>query len=53
MGAIGFASAYALERSPHILWLVAGSLVTAFLVEEILHRLTGRRVQTRTPDRTA
>jgi len=50
LGAIGFASAYALQSSPHILWLVAGSLVTAFLAEGLLHRLTGRRVQTRTPD---
>ncbi|QYZ64529.1 MAG: APC family permease [Gammaproteobacteria bacterium (ex Lamellibrachia satsuma)] len=53
LGAIGFASAYALESSPHILWLVAASLATAFLAEALLHRLTGRRVQTRTPDRSA
>jgi hypothetical protein len=53
MGAIGFASMYALQSSPHILWLVAASLVTAFLVESLLHRFTGRRVQTRTPDRVA
>jgi hypothetical protein len=33
-----------------VLWLVAGSLVAAMGMELLLHRLTGRRVQTRTPE---
>lgn len=49
--AIGFASLYALQALPHILWLVAGSLVAATVLEILLHRLTGRRVQPRTPER--
>jgi amino acid transporter len=48
--AIGFASAYVLKSSPHILWLVAGSLLAAFVMEALLHKLTGRRIQKRTPE---
>jgi amino acid transporter len=48
--AIVFASLYALQALPHILWLVAGSLVLAMGMEVLLHRLTGRRVQRRTPE---
>jgi len=48
--AIVFASIYALEAMPHILWLVAASIVAAMVTEVLLHRLTGRRVQTRTPE---
>lgn len=48
--AIGFAAAYAVQASPHILWLVAGSLMLAFVAEGVLHRLRGRRIQPRTPD---
>jgi amino acid transporter len=47
--AIVFASLYALQTLPHVLWLVAGSLVAAAIMEILLHRLTGRRIQTRTP----
>jgi amino acid transporter len=50
LGAIVFASAYALKSSPHILWLVAASLVTALVAEGLIHRMTGRRIQTRTPE---
>ncbi len=49
--AIVFASIYALQTLPHILWLVAASLVIATIMEILLHRLTGRRIQTRTPER--
>jgi len=48
--AIVFASVYALQTLPHVLWLVAGSLVAAAILEMLLHRLTGRRIQTRTPE---
>jgi len=48
--AIVFALLYTLQALPHILWLVAGSLVLAMGMEVLLHRLTGRRVQTRTPE---
>ena len=48
--AIGYASLYAVRALPHILWLVAGSLVAATVMEVLLHRLTGRRVQKRTPE---
>jgi amino acid transporter len=47
--AIVFASLYAFQAMPHILWLVAASMVAAMVTEVLLHRLTGRRVQTRTP----
>ena len=47
--AIVFAALYALQTLPHILWLVTGSLVAAMVIEIFLHRLTGRRIQTRTP----
>ena len=47
--AIVFASLYALQTLPHVLWLVAGSLVAAAIMAILLHRLTGRRIQTRTP----
>jgi len=50
LSAIGFASAYAFKSSPHILWLVAASLVTALVAEDLLYRVTGRRIQTRTPE---
>jgi amino acid transporter len=50
LSAIVFASLYALQALPHILWLVAGSLVLALGMEVLLHRLTGRRIQTRTPE---
>ncbi|RMH14797.1 MAG: APC family permease [Gammaproteobacteria bacterium] len=50
LGAICFSSIYAMQNSPHILWLVCGSLLTAFLAESLLRHLTGRRVQTRTPE---
>jgi amino acid transporter len=49
--ALVFASSYAFQTSPHILWLVAGSLVAATVMEILLHRLTGRRIKTRTPER--
>lgn len=49
--ALVFASSYAFQTSPHILWLVAGSLVAATVIEILLHRLTGRRIKTRTPER--
>lgn len=49
--AIVFASAYALQTLPHVLWLVAGGLASATVMETVIHRLTGRRVQTRTPER--
>jgi hypothetical protein len=48
--AIVFASVYALQTLPHVLWLVAGSLAAAAILEMFLHRLTGRRIQTRTPE---
>ncbi|MCG6896781.1 MAG: APC family permease [Thiocapsa sp.] len=48
--AIVFASLYALQTLPHVLWLVAGSLVAAAIMEILLHRLTGRRIRTRTPE---
>jgi len=48
--AIVFASVYALQTLPHVLWLVAGSLAAAASLEMLLHRLTGRRIQTRTPE---
>ncbi|MGV6817754.1 MAG: APC family permease [Thiotrichales bacterium] len=50
-GAVAFASIYALQSSPHILWLVAGSLITAVLAESILHRVKNRRILPRTPER--
>lgn len=49
--AIGFASVYALRASPHVLWLVGGSLGAALGMEALLHHVTGRRVQRRTPER--
>jgi amino acid transporter len=48
---IVFASLYLVQSSPHILAVVAGSLVAATVMEVLLQRLTGRRIQTRTPTR--
>ena len=47
--AIGFALTYVLKASPHIVWLVAGSLFTALAAEGLLHRIKDRRIQLRTP----
>jgi len=48
--AIFLASLYARQMLPHTLWLVAASLVDATIMEILLHRLTGRRIQTRTSE---
>jgi amino acid transporter len=48
--AIVFATIYAIQALPQILWLVAGALVAAIGMEIVLHRLTGRRVRARTPE---
>jgi len=49
--AIVFALAYALQSLPHVLWLVAAGLAAAAVIEAVLYRVTGRRIQTRTPER--
>jgi hypothetical protein len=46
-----FAMAYALQSLPHVLWLVAAGLAAAAGMEAVLYRATGRRIQTRTPER--
>jgi amino acid transporter len=48
--AIGFAFFYAAQVSPHILWLVVGSLGVAVAMESGLHSVTGRRIQRRMPE---
>ncbi len=48
--AIGFAFWYAWQNAPHIVWLVLATLIAAFSIEALLHRLTARRIQTRTPE---
>jgi len=48
--AIGFAFWYAWQNAPHIIWLVLATLIAAFSIEALLHRLTARRIQTRTPE---
>ncbi len=45
--ALGFALYYALQASPHILWMVSAAILIAFLSEFILYRLTARRIGTR------
>jgi amino acid transporter len=50
LAAIGFALTYALRTSPHILWLVTGSLVLAFSAEGLLYHIKGRRILTRSPE---
>ena len=49
MVTIGFAVYYLSQNSPLIVWLVAAALATALSAEGLLHRIKGRRIQTRTP----
>ena len=49
LAAIGFALAYSIKTSPHIIWFIIAALICAFVTEFILHKLTARRIQTRTP----
>ena len=49
LAAIGFAVTYSIKTSPHIIWFIIAALICAFVTEFILHQLTARRIQTRTP----
>ena len=49
LAAIGFAVTYLIRTSPYIIWFIVVALICAFVTEYVLHRLTARRIQTRTP----
>ena len=49
LAAIGFAVTYSIKTSPHIIWFIIAALICAFVTEFLLHQLTARRIQMRTP----